>query len=225
MNSTTDPRVRAAQTKRARTQAALLTAALRTFQTQGWTGSRMEEIAASAGVSVATAYKHFSGKDVLLARVYAPFVLREQDRSRGRVEMGAPTPAALEAHVRDLATMIREQGSLTLAYTRAVAEYTERVGGPARPDDDADPRNIAPVSQEVARLIQRGQLDRQFRPHPAAAEIASLVVSQMLARAAVHPGEDPNITAEIGLTTLFALLTPQLLVEAGLTGRPFAANP
>jgi AcrR family transcriptional regulator len=218
-------RARAARTKRARTQAALLTAALEAFQSQGWTKTRMEEIATAAGVSVATAYKHFAGKDVLLARVYAPFVLREQDRSRHRTEAGLATSAALEEHVRDLALMIREQETLALAYTRAVAEYAERVSGPIQDGDELDPRNIAPMADEMTRLISDGQRSGEFRPHPAAREIATMVVGQMLNRVAAYPGENPNQSAEISLTTLFAIVTPQRLVDAGRTGRPFAQAP
>jgi AcrR family transcriptional regulator len=217
-----DARARAARTKRARTQAALLTAALEIFQSQGWTKTRMEEIAGVAGVSVATAYKHFAGKDVLLARVFAPFVLREQERSRNRTHTGLSTSKALEEHVRDLARMIREQETLALAYTRAVAEYAERVSGPVRAGDELDPRNIAPMADEMTRLILQGQRAGEFRPHPAADEIAAMVVGQMLNRTAAYPGEQPGQSAEISLTTLFAIVTPQRLVDAGRTGRPFA---
>jgi AcrR family transcriptional regulator len=217
-----DARARAARTKRARTQAVLLTAALEAFQSRGWTKTRMEEIATAAGVSVATAYKHFAGKDVLLATVYAPFVLREQERSRHRVEAGLATSAALEQHVRDLARMIREQQTLALAYTRAVAEYAERVSGPVQVGDELDPRNIAPMADEMTRLISAGQRAGEFRPHPAAREIAAMVVGQMLSRVAAYPDEHPDQGAEISLTTLFAIVTPQRLVEAGRTGRPFA---
>lgn len=217
-----DARARAARTKRARTQAALLTAALEAFQSRGWTKTRMEEIATAAGVSVATAYKHFAGKDVLLARVYAPFVLREQERSRHRIEAGLSTSAALEQHVRDLTRMIREQQTLALAYTRAVAEYAERVSGPVQVGDELDPRNIAPMADEMTRLISAGQQAGEFRPHPAAREIAGMVVGQMLSRVATYPDEHPDPGAEISLTTLFAIVTPQRLVAAGRTGRPFA---
>ncbi|HEY4418069.1 MAG TPA: TetR family transcriptional regulator, partial [Pseudonocardia sp.] len=57
-----DPRARAAQTKRDRTRRALLDAADTAFASHGWANARMEDIAAAAGVSAATAYNHFPTK-------------------------------------------------------------------------------------------------------------------------------------------------------------------
>ena len=69
-----DPRARAAQTKRDRTRRALLDAADATFGSRGWANTRMEDVAAAAGVSAATAYNHFPSKHVLVGCVYSPLV-------------------------------------------------------------------------------------------------------------------------------------------------------
>jgi AcrR family transcriptional regulator len=69
-----DPRSRAARTKRNRTRQALLVAAEEIFGSQGWRSARMEDIAARAGVSPATAYNHFPSKQALVGQVFAPLL-------------------------------------------------------------------------------------------------------------------------------------------------------
>jgi AcrR family transcriptional regulator len=73
-NRPLDPRIRSARTKRDRTRASLLHAAQTSFGLHGWAGTRMEHVAATARVSPATAYNHFSTKHVLIAHVVRPYV-------------------------------------------------------------------------------------------------------------------------------------------------------
>jgi AcrR family transcriptional regulator len=69
-----DARARAARTKRTRTRAAPIAAADAAFSARGWAATRVEDIAAEAGVSAATAYNHFPTKHVLIGVVFAPHV-------------------------------------------------------------------------------------------------------------------------------------------------------
>ena len=133
-------------------------------------------------------------------------------------------PLLLEAHVRDLAAMIREHEALTVAFSHALHEYAEKVAGPPRPNDESDPRNLAPVPDEIVRLITEGQEHGIFRSHPLAYEIGTLTVHHLLLRASRQPNEHPETTAEVALTALFGMLTPEVLVQAGPTGRPFSPS-
>lgn len=216
-----NPRARAARTKRTRTRAALLTAAEEVFTSKGWLATRIEDVAEQAGVSVPTAYQHFRSKHALVAYVYAPRVRRQHDRARQRMAAGEPVRAMLEAHLRDLVAMACSAQPLTTALICAVEEYTVRVG-PAQPGDDADPRTIVPLPEVLVELIGSGQEAGEFRPYPPATEFGPLVANTLLLRQITRPDDAPDTTAEMILTTAFAVLKPGILTASGLTGRPFA---
>ena len=98
-----DSRGRAGRTKALRRMVALLTAAAGMFEVCGWERSHVKEIAAEAEVSLATFYKHFAGKYVLIAHYYAPLVEAELRRAQGRTQCGADNVSLLlEAHIRVL---------------------------------------------------------------------------------------------------------------------------
>src|ERR1700754_4353462 len=97
------PRARAAQTKRDRTRRALLDAADATFGSRGWANTRMEDIAAAAGVSPATAYNHFPSKQVLVGCVYAPLVRPLLTEAEHDLASGRPVVESLTDQVRALA--------------------------------------------------------------------------------------------------------------------------
>lgn len=67
------PGARTAQTARGRAKAsrraALLTAAARLFAEHGYPGTSIEDLGAAAGVSGPALYKHFSGKQAMLAAI------------------------------------------------------------------------------------------------------------------------------------------------------------
>ena len=86
-----DARDRAARTKRLRSRTALITAADATFSARGWTNTRIEDVAALAGVSTATAYNHFPTKHALLAAVYAPYLHTLVRRPSTRSLTGGPS--------------------------------------------------------------------------------------------------------------------------------------
>ncbi|MGH3098032.1 MAG: TetR/AcrR family transcriptional regulator [Streptosporangiales bacterium] len=216
-----NPRARAARTKRTRTRRALLAAAEEVFTSKGWVATRIEDVADHAGVSVPTAYQHFRSKHALVAYVYAPRVEQQHDRARRRMGAGGPVRAALEAHVRDLLAMAGANPPLTTALVSAVEEYTIRAG-PVRPGDDADPRTIVPLPEVLVELIDRGQQAGEFRPYPPAAEFGPLVVNMVLLRQITRPDEAQDATAEIVLTTAFGVLKPGVLTASGFAGRPFA---
>lgn len=216
-----NPRVRAARTKRTRTRRALLAAAEEVFTSNGWVATRIEDVAEHAGVSVPTAYQHFRSKHALVAHVYAPRVEQQHARARRRMAAGEPVRATFEAHVRDLVAMAAVNPPLTTALVCAVEEYTIRVG-PVQPGDEADPRTIVPLPEVLVELIDRGQQAGDFRPYPHAAEFGPLVSNTLLLRQITRPDESPDARAEIVLTTAFGVLKPGVLTASGFAGRPFA---
>ncbi|NMI02183.1 TetR/AcrR family transcriptional regulator [Pseudonocardia acidicola] len=219
-----DARARAAQTKRDRTRRALLDAADAAFASRGWLRTRVEDIATAAGVSAATAYNHFPSKHALMGHVYAPLIRpliaqAEQDRADDR-----PVVDALSDQVRALARASWRHRGLTTAFAAAVQDYTIRAGGPPDPDDDQDPRVVAPMPSTILGLIEDGQRDHVLHPFPPALEISGMVINLLLMRSVNRPHEPPERTAELLLTVLFGALRPELLLERGTDGRPFRSG-
>ncbi len=218
---TGDPRARAAQTKRDRTRRALLDAAEATFGSRGWARTRVEDIAAAAGVSVATAYNHFPTKHTLIGQVYEPLVHPLLVQAERDLAAGRPVVAALMDQVSALSRICRRHRVLTAAFCSAVQDYTSRVEGPPDADDDMDPRTLAPMPEPIRILIEDGQRTGALRGYPTAAELSGLVVNLLLLRVVNRPFEPPEVTAELLLTVLFGTLRPDLLVAPAAGDRPF----
>jgi len=215
------PRARAARTKRDRTRRALLDAADSTFGSRGWARTRMEDIAQAAGVSAATAYNHFPTKHALLGHVYQPLVRPLIVQARRDIEAGRSMVAAVEDQVRALCRVSDRYRKLTAAHWSAVQEYTIRVGGPADPDDEDDPRTLAPIPEALRLLIAHGQETGELRSYPAASEVSTLVVNLLLLGSVHRPAEATQATAELLLTVVFGSLRPELLLVTASDGRPF----
>jgi AcrR family transcriptional regulator len=216
-----DPRARAAQTKRDRTRRALLDAADATFGSRGWARTRIEDIAAAAGVSAATAYNHFPSKHSLIGHVFGPLVKPLLVQAERDVAEGRPVIAALEDQVRALARTTSRHRELTGAFWAAVQDYTIRVDGPSDPSDEIDPRLLAPVPEAIRILVEHGQRTGELRSYPPAADVSAMVVNSLLARAMNRPNESTEVRAELLLTVLFGALRPELLVDGPPDDRPF----
>jgi AcrR family transcriptional regulator len=216
-----ESRARAARTKRDRTRAALLSAADPAFAARGWARTRVEDIASAAGVSNATAYNHFPSKHALIGHVYAPLVQTLRTQAYRDLATGRPVVPALTEHLRALVRISWRNRGLTAALSAGIADYAVKVGRPADPNDENDPRVLAPMAAVVIELISRGQATGELRPWPPADEIGTMVIDLLLIRAVGRPHEPPELTAELMLTLLFGALRPDLLAEAGPGGRPF----
>jgi AcrR family transcriptional regulator len=218
-----DSRARAARTKRDRTRAALLSAADPAFAARGWSRTRVEDIASAAGVSSATAYNHFPTKHVLIAHVYAPLLRNLRTQAYRDIASGRPIVPALIDHLRALVRISWRHRGLTAALSAGIADYAVRVGRPADPADENDPRVLAPVGEVAIDLITRGQSTGELRSWPPAEEIGTMLIDLLLVRAVGRQHEPPELTAELMLTLLFGALRPELLTEAGPDVRPFRA--
>ena len=216
-----ESRARAAQTKRDRTRAALLGAADPAFAARGWARTRVEDIASAAGVSSATAYNHFPTKHVLIGHVYAPLLRSLRTQAYRDIAAGRPIVPALTDHVRALVRISWRHRGLTAALAAGIADYSIKVGRPADPNDENDPRVLAPVGEVVVELIRRGQQTGELRPWPPAEEIGTMLADLLLVRAVGRPYDPPEITAELLLTLLFGALRPDMVAGAAPDARPF----
>ncbi len=216
-----ESRARAAQTKRDRTRAALLNAADPAFAARGWSRTRVEDIASAAGVSSATAYNHFPTKHVLIGHVYAPLLRNLRTQAHRDIAAGRPIVPALTDHLRALVRVSWRHRGLTAALSAGIAEYAVRVGRPADPHDQNDPRVLAPVGEVLCELVARGQRTGELRAWPPAGEIGTMLVDLLLVRAVGRQQDPPEITAELMLTLLFGALRPELLAGADPCARPF----
>jgi AcrR family transcriptional regulator len=216
-----ESRARAARTKRDRTRAALLGAADPAFEARGWARTRVEDIASAAGVSNATAYNHFPSKHALIGHVYAPLVQTLRTQAYRDIAAGRPVVPALIDHLRALVRIAWRNRGLTAALSAGIADYAVKVGRPADPHDENDPRVLAPVGDVAIELIARGQQAGELRSWPPAEEIGTMIINLLLLRAVGRPHDPPESTAELMLTLLFGALRPELLTEAGPDGRPF----
>lgn len=202
-NGLDDPRARAALTKRLRTQAALIDSADSMFSARGWAATRMEDIAASAGVSAATAYNHFPSKHVLVATVFRPHIEVLERQARNDIARDTPVLEALGEQIDAMARMSRNHRGLTAAFTAAALEYTIRVGAVPDPSDEADPRVIANMPAALVMLVEHGQRDGVLRPDPSAEEIAGTVVNVLLVRCLNRKDEPAQATAALLRKVLF----------------------
>ncbi|GAA1833309.1 hypothetical protein GCM10009836_09320 [Pseudonocardia ailaonensis] len=217
-----DARARAARTKRDRTRRALLDAADALFATRGWNRTRIEDIATAAEVSAATAYNHFPSKHALIGHAYASLVAPLIEQAEADRTSGRPVVDALKDQVRALTRTSRRHRGLTTAFWFGVQDYmATRAGGPPDPDDEGDPRTIAPIPGTVIGLIEDGQASGELHPFPPAPEIGGIVINILLIRAVNRPHEPPEQTAELLLSVMFGVLKPELLAEAPRGERPF----
>ncbi|MGI5130597.1 TetR/AcrR family transcriptional regulator [Pseudonocardia sp. CA-107938] len=219
-----DPRARAARTKRDRTRRALLDAADSIFGSRGWGRTRMEDIAAAAGVSAATAYNHFPTKHALVGHVFDPVIRPLLVQAQHDIAIGRPAADALKDQVIGLARLSGRYRVLMSAFWAAVEDHTLRVGAvpdPEGPDADIDPRLIAPVPLPITLLIEYGQRRGELRTYPAPSEMSATIVNVLLMRAVNRPTESPADLAELLLTVMFGALKPELLIEDPCAERPF----
>lgn len=153
-------RPRAMTNRSATKRAAILEAASAAFLSQGYDGTSMDEIAASARVSKQTMYKHFSDKE----RLFSAVVTGEVRKAGDIVAAAAanfPDSGDLEADLRALA---RKQLELVMTpkimqLRRLVIANADRFPALGRVFFEEGPgRTIAALANLMERLSKRGLL-------------------------------------------------------------------
>jgi TetR/AcrR family transcriptional regulator, mexJK operon transcriptional repressor len=162
----------------ARKRRAILEAATTAFLRNGYRGTSMDEIAALAGVSKQTVYKHFADKERLFSEIVIGTVNEASDQVHAEV-LNLEESGDLEADLRGLA-----RRELALVMQPRVLQLRRLVIGEAgrfpelgRTFYERGPgRTIAALAEAFQRLAAQGKLQLDD-PSLAAAHFNWLVVS------------------------------------------------
>lgn len=125
-------------TKTERTRAALLEAALTLFTERGFDTTTVADIAARAGVTEMTFYRHFGTKDaVLVDDPYDPLIAEAVENTKAKTALAAAAEGVLAAWravpepavdiVRDRLKLVAATPSLKVAMTRASARTEDAI--------------------------------------------------------------------------------------------------
>jgi AcrR family transcriptional regulator len=167
-----------------RKRKAIVEAATTTFLQKGYLGTSMDEIAALAGVSKQTVYKHFADKERLFSEVVTSTVDEASDPVRAEV-LELRDTGDLAADLRDLArrqlTLVMQPKLMQLR--RLVIAESSRFPELGRTFYEQGPgRTIAALAATFERLAARGLLAVDD-PNLAAAQFNWLVMSAPLNQA------------------------------------------
>jgi AcrR family transcriptional regulator len=185
----------ASQPRSALKRAAILEAAAEAFLSHGYLGTSMDQIAAAAGVSKQTVYKHFTDKRSLFAEMVASVV----DESRDPVEAEVATIQPGDDVAGDLRRLAHRQldpilQPRLLALRRLVIAEAGRFPELGRAFYERGfGRSSAQVATALARLSESGAL-RVDDPELAAAHLSWLTLSAPVNRAMLlgPPGIPPK---------------------------------
>jgi TetR/AcrR family transcriptional regulator, mexJK operon transcriptional repressor len=176
----------------ARKRQAILDAAATIFLRQGYLGTSMDEIAARAGVSKQTVYKHFADKERLFVEIVVATVDEISDPVHEEVlQLLDSSRPALERDLRELARRLlaRVLQPRVVELRRLVIGEASRFPDLGRAFYERGPgRTIDALAQAFEGLAARGVL-RVEDAHLAAAHFNWLVMSVPI-NAAMFLGED-----------------------------------
>jgi AcrR family transcriptional regulator len=182
----------------ARRRRAILDAATRLFLKNGYAGTSMDEIAAQAGASKQTLYKHFADKEGLFSSIVMGTVNEASDEVSAALQQ-LPDSGDIEA---DLLGLARRQLKLVLQprilqLRRLVTAEAGRFPALGRSFYERGPgRTIAGLAAAFAQLADAGKL-RVEDPELCAAQFNWLIMSIPLNQAMLL-GED-NLPTEAEL--------------------------
>jgi TetR/AcrR family transcriptional regulator, mexJK operon transcriptional repressor len=165
-------------TRSARKRTAILDAAATVFLRSGYRGTSMDEIAARAGVSKQTVYKHFADKESLFSEIVTRAVSEAADPVYDEV-LRLEDTGDVEADLRGLARQLlaRVIQPRLLQLRRLVIGEAGRFPELGRTFYEQGPgRTIAALASAFERLADRGALQLDD-PQLAAAHFNWLVVS------------------------------------------------
>jgi AcrR family transcriptional regulator len=204
------------QTRSERKRAAILAAATALFLEQGYLGTSMDEIAAAAGVSKQTVYKHFADKKRLFVEIVTTTVSEVADPVHDEVHGLAETTDV----DRDLQELARRQLRLVmqpsvLKLRRLVIAEAGRFPELGLTFYESGPaRTIAALGVAFDRLAARGLLTLGD-PELAAAHFNWLVMSiplnqaMLLGRDTTPAADDLDRYADAGVRTFLAAHGPR----------------
>ena len=198
MVDTSAPGLLPEENRAARKQRAISSAAATVFLRHGYVGASMDEIAALAGVSKQTVYKHFADKENLFTAIVTATVREVSDPVHEEI-LNLQESGHLETDLRDLAlrqlTMVMQPRVLELR--RLVIGEAGRFPSLGRTFYELGPGRIVAVLATVFEgLAVRGLLDLED-PKQAAEHFNWLVMSAPLNRAMLLGDTEPPSADEL----------------------------
>jgi AcrR family transcriptional regulator len=181
-----------------RKRRAIVEAATTVFLRKGYLGTSMDEIAALAGVSKQTVYKHFADKERLFSEIVRSTVDEVAEGVFGEVIRLEDT-GDVEADLRDLARrqLTAVMQSRLLRLRRLVIGESGRFPELGRTFYERGPaRTVATLGTAFERLAQRGVLELDD-PLLAAAHFNWLIMSAPLNEAMLLGRDEPPARAEL----------------------------
>ena len=188
---------------------AVVDAAWRAYDRDGFPGLTVAGVATEAGVSRATVVANFRDAGGLAGAVWARFVPRLSSGVEADVADGMALPAVVRRHVDRLASVARAHDQLTVALFQAM--FAHAIGhGPPRPQDPADPRLLVPLPALLvpAMLAHAEEVRPPYAETAAAAlDSAAMLTSQALQLCMTRPLLSPSEVAHrVCDTTLAGML-------------------
>src|SRR5829696_1812736 len=175
-----------------RKRRAILDAAATVFLRNGYRGTSMDEIAALAGVSKQTVYKHFADKESLFVEIVTGAVDEVSDPVHAEV-LALADSGDVEADLRDLARrqLAAVMQPRLLQLRRLVIGEANRFPELGRTFYERGPgRTIAALADAFKRLAERGVLQLED-PALAAAHFNWLIMSAPINRAMLLGRDEP----------------------------------
>ena len=186
------------QRRSTRKRRAILEAATAVFLRNGYLGTSMDEIAALAGVSKQTVYKHFADKKRLFVEIVTSTVDEISDPVHDEV-LSIADSGDIEADLRDLAhrQLARVMQPRLLQLRRLVIGEASRFPALGRTFYERGPgRTIAALAIAFKGLAIRGVLQLED-PELAAAHFNWLIMSAPLNQAMLLGSDEPPTRADI----------------------------
>jgi AcrR family transcriptional regulator len=173
------PRQRSGATKRLRTQLQLNIAGRKLFAERGWHGTRMEDVAQEAGVSLKTLYKHYPSKHALIARVYGGTFSVMIEDGQHLLDETEDVRQVLEWMFAKLVETSINRRNLTAAMIAALLEQPLIYPEPTA-DQLPEDFGVASIVAAISDLIEIGQEDGLLNPNLPAFKVASYHVTETL---------------------------------------------
>ncbi|MES0836494.1 TetR/AcrR family transcriptional regulator [Nocardiopsis tropica] len=190
----------------------ILSAAVRVFARRGFAATRIEDVAAEAGIAKGSVYLSFGSRDELLAAAFARLAERSADVLAHASAQGAPAVERLASLVRAAVAMLADEPDLTRVMVDLWA--AGRHGGAAAPLD------MASVYREyrgaVADLLRRAADEGDLRP--GVGEPEATVVVGAIEGCLVQWLMDPGVRLDGLAGTVVEVCLSGLRAEGGPTG-------
>lgn len=181
----------------------ILDAAGQVFLSEGYAAASMDGIARKAGVSKATLYAYFPGKDALFGAMVAERCRAMLDQESFAADHEAPLPEAMRRLI-DFWLRFLVNPKVVATYRTVLAEGA-RFPDLARAFFEAGPaQGHAWVSAWIAEEQRRGRLRADLSPRAAAAQFIALLRGELYIKIALGLVTEPSeeaIQAEVTAAT------------------------